>query len=203
MSYRDSQAPKGAKLILRYTNANQYLSGQVDIALRGIYEGYKWPGNRATKDGIRWHRRFKASTDLNGRLHSVLGGQRIINAVTEQAMRVQLTDNLILEGEPDAYGIMRFVRKNWRTIAEYKTGVTSLSTYMRSDQRFVYQMFYPDAELAMVYHYNQHTDTLRVGSTHLNEHTLKRGVNWFIGIADNIMAERFSQGLPWWNYDGA
>lgn len=198
-----SQAPVDAKLVVRYSHLNQYLSGQTDLALRGIYEGFKNPGNRAMRTGRRYHREWKLAVDLNGRLPLVFGAQRITNAVTEQAMRVQLNPWLIVESEPDVYGMMRFAGKNWRTIVEYKSGSTPIGNYLLGDQIPLYQIFYPNAEMARFYHYNQYQDVARMGLMYLDKRTLEQGINYAVGNADNIRAERFSQGKPWWNHVGA
>ena len=202
MSLGADRAPANAKLVVRYTHLSQYLSGQTDLALRGIYEGLKTSGNRAMRTGRRYHREWKLATDLHGRLPLIFGGQKITNAVTEQAMRIQLNPWLIFESEPDVYGMMRFVGKNWRTIVEYKSGSTDVSTYLLADQVPVYQLFYPDAEMARIYHYNQYKDTVRMALMYLNKQTLRQGINYVVGNADNIRAERFSQGKAWWNHVG-
>ena len=201
-SVKTAKSPEGAKLVLRYTHLSQYLSGLVDPALKGIYQNYRMPPNRAMRRGRRYHREWKLYTDLHDRLPRIFGSQKITNAVPEQAMRVELNDWLVLEGEPDCYGMMRFAGKNWRTIVEYKSGVGSSASYSTDDQIFVYQLFYPEAQMARVYAYNQYSDSVGLSLVYMDERTLERGINFVVGGADLIRADRFSQSKPWWNHVG-
>ncbi len=161
-------------------------SGNYDRATEMYFKLKKF-ATPAMVEGKRLHKEWKKEVDITKCLPKVFGGKKLNNPHTEVKLVKQLDDWLELVGVVDL--------EDLPTLADYKTGVTPSETYANSMQLKVYQILFPTATKAEIYHYNQHTKETDMSIVHLNDKTLEESINWVVTLSGEMHDHFEKNGL--------
>lgn len=137
-------------------------------------------------DGRAFHKKWDKETVRTGCLPKVFGGKKLNNPKPEHKIVKQLNDWLTLVGVMDNLDLP--------VMYEYKTGRSSAGAYANGHQHCVYQLLEPRLLLAEYYAYNQYTDEVTFERVHLNEETLRQGVEWVVTLASDMRATLENMG---------
>lgn len=130
--------------------------------------------NEAMRQGKEFHNYWEKETKETGCLPEIFGGMKLKNPKTELKMVVSVNDWLDFVGVIDCY--------DNPTIYEYKTGISSSSSYARSKQIGLYGILGTlmglYVEKAEILHYNQYSKLSDVSIVWLTDKVLRDAYDW-------------------------
>lgn len=179
------------RLKLSFSTVNMWLNGDVDGALSALMGEYREP-TEAMRFGTQMHKRWELEVNETGCLPQVFGGAPLVEPVTEEYSRVQLSDWLCLSGVID----LQYKNANGDLVlVDYKTGNSNANHYANSLQVGCYKLLKPEAKMFIFKHFNQYTGETTSSIVHLTETLERKTVETIYNVAYEIVDELIKRGM--------
>jgi hypothetical protein len=160
-----------------YSVIKNWSDGKTDEAVMGYFHKPQ-PATPAMEAGKKYHELWANEIKQTNHLPKLFGCGKLNKPQTELKKCVQLTEWLEFVGVLDCL--------DGNTIYEFKTGKTDSEAYANAMQVRVYQLLYPKAAKAMIYHYDQYLDKSDMSIVHLTGKTMEDALNWLLTYASEM-----------------
>lgn len=134
----------------------------------------------AMLEGKRLHEIWELEGRKTGCLPETFGGQKLNQPKFEIKKEIRLNSWIVFVGVLDVLDLPRGV--------DYKSGSTPATAYANSLQHCCYQVLYPNLKSFEYHVYNTATKRASMVMIHLDDNTLRRGVEFILSNASEIRA---------------